>query len=399
MFKVKLTAPTTLLFLSLCFFSFCYEIMEAQGKTAKEISHEEKKLNKINSELNELTSKISLLKQQEESQFLKLDFINKKIEKHNTELRRYKKNLHETKKRKEKTKEETLTLNKRIKEKRKALQKRLIQLYKTGTLSEMELLFNSSGIKNYLKNKKYLQHLSRKDFEKIEEIDTLIKNQTVLRSKLEKEEKNIIKFQKLALQKRNDIYEEKTNKKKAINEIKKQKNYYFSKKKKLEEASKQVKRLISTLSRVKKPTSVVKKHIIIKDFYKTKGKLMWPIEGKVITHFGKEKSEVFGTYIYHDGIEIVSHGEINVKSVFKGKVLFNTPFENFGNMIVLDHGDGYYSLYAYLKKVLVDVGDVVDEGEKIALIGDNSIASSPTLYFEIRKRGNAINPEVWFQRN
>lgn len=83
-----------------------------------------------------------------------------------------------------------------------------------------------------------------------------------------------------------------------------------------------------------------------------------------------------------------------MRAVAAGKVAFSKPFRGFGNLLILDHGDGYYTLYAQASQLLHKVGDVVAAGDKVALSG---FGGNDTVYFEIRQRGTPLDPLQWLK--
>ena len=126
-------------------------------------------------------------------------------------------------------------------------------------------------------------------------------------------------------------------------------------------------------------------------FAKAKGRLPYPIRGSIIGQFGAEM--VGGAHA--KGITISGRPAAHVIAPFDGSVLFSGPFKNYGQLIILDHGDGYLTLLAGMETVNPAVGQQVLAGEPIGQI--KSI--KPELYFEIRYNGQAIDPTDWFMKS
>lgn len=127
-----------------------------------------------------------------------------------------------------------------------------------------------------------------------------------------------------------------------------------------------------------------------------KGKLSWPVEGKVVSRFGKQHHPDVDTYIYNNGIEIESTARKSVHSVARGKVVFAGDFTGYGRMVILDHQGGYFSIYANLGEILVKEKQRVKAFEAIGRL--DAFSDKVTLYFEFRKRGEAVNPMVWLRK-
>lgn len=127
-------------------------------------------------------------------------------------------------------------------------------------------------------------------------------------------------------------------------------------------------------------------------FSKQRGHLKWPVPGQVAVHFGKSRHPDLGTLHESQGIEIGCGSDVAVHAVWAGRVIFASAFKGYGNLLIVDHGDGYYSLYAQAKRLEKPVGATVAAGEEVARSG---FEGNPNLYFEIRQGGVPLNPEDW----
>lgn len=127
--------------------------------------------------------------------------------------------------------------------------------------------------------------------------------------------------------------------------------------------------------------------------------LLWPADGKVISQFGKEYREDLNTWIFRDGIKIAAKKASAVSAVAEGSVIFAGPFRSYGNVVILDHGKGFFTIYGFLQEFSVKVGDKVSAGGKVGLAGRDTQASSGTgqsaVYFEIRQGTTAVDPQDW----
>jgi septal ring factor EnvC (AmiA/AmiB activator) len=133
-------------------------------------------------------------------------------------------------------------------------------------------------------------------------------------------------------------------------------------------------------------------------FARFRGLLGWPVAGRVAVPFGNVRHPRFGTQVPHHGLEIgVSSGQ-EVRTVFDGRVVFSSWFRGYGQMIVIDHADGYLSIYGQVAERLVIAGQEVHQGDVIARSGDSGAFDSPGLYFEIRHDGKPEDPALWLRR-
>ena len=121
-------------------------------------------------------------------------------------------------------------------------------------------------------------------------------------------------------------------------------------------------------------------------FYTRKGRLPWPLDRPVISRSDNEKLP---------GIFLTADANTEVKSIYDGYVVFSDWFRSYGMLLIIDHGDGYMSLYANNEVLYKDVGDTVLSGERIAEVGNGGTSNNTGLYFEIRKFNQQLNPKLW----
>ena len=134
------------------------------------------------------------------------------------------------------------------------------------------------------------------------------------------------------------------------------------------------------------------------DFAKGQGQLDWPARGQVVGRFGLETHPRFGTQIHNDGMDIAVPVGTSVRAVAKGRVdVANDDFEGMGGMVVINHGDGFYTLYGHLSDVLVHNAQEVLPGAVIGRSGDAGSLKGPILHFEVRKGSSPLDPQNWLR--
>lgn len=120
--------------------------------------------------------------------------------------------------------------------------------------------------------------------------------------------------------------------------------------------------------------------------------LAWPVEGKLLKKFGASRADGM---LKWEGVLIGAPAGKAVRSVYHGRVVFADWLDGMGLLAIVDHGDGYMSLYGHNQALLKDVGEWVDPGEPLAQVGDSGGQEKTGLYFEIRKDGKPVNPQRW----
>ena len=133
------------------------------------------------------------------------------------------------------------------------------------------------------------------------------------------------------------------------------------------------------------------------DIRTVQGALAWPVQGKIIEQFGKQRNPKFSTVTFNNGLKIAAAPGTEVRAVFAGTVLFSQWFKGYGNLVILDHGNRVFSLYGNLKAPSVAVGDRVNAGQTIAGVGESEDAHSGYLYFEIRQDNKPEDPQKWLR--
>ena len=129
-------------------------------------------------------------------------------------------------------------------------------------------------------------------------------------------------------------------------------------------------------------------------FLEQKGRLAWPVDGALRTGFGKIRNSELGTMFESHGFEIAAVVGSPVRAVWGGKVLFASPFRGYGKLMILDHGEKYYSLYAHVARFEKQAGEQVAAGDLIAYSG---FEGRDALYFEIRRSGQPLDPKPWLK--
>lgn len=175
-----------------------------------------------------------------------------------------------------------------------------------------------------------------------------------------------------------------------LNSVKRKKQKSIEVVKELEEAATGLADLVKTLREGRQPDS-----LNAKGFAAMKGRLPRPVQGTLVSGFGKVRHPKFGTLTFNNGILIGAPEGRAVKNIYNGTVVYTGWLKGYGNIIIIDHGDGYYSLFAYLLKIMKEKGDVLTKGEVVGLVGSTGLESAPGLYFEIRERGVSRDPSAW----
>jgi septal ring factor EnvC (AmiA/AmiB activator) len=128
-------------------------------------------------------------------------------------------------------------------------------------------------------------------------------------------------------------------------------------------------------------------------FARLRGKLAWPVAGRLVASFGQTRAGG----VKWDGVLLAGTQGTPVRAVYHGRVVYADWLSGLGLLTIIDHGDGYLSLYGHNERLYKEVGERVTAGDTIATVGDSGGRPRPELYFEIRKAGKPVDPRPWFK--
>jgi murein DD-endopeptidase MepM/ murein hydrolase activator NlpD len=123
--------------------------------------------------------------------------------------------------------------------------------------------------------------------------------------------------------------------------------------------------------------------------------LIWPVQGEIISHFGRQRHPTLNTITENLGVEIKTKLGTPVFAVSDGEVQTITWQRGRGNIIIISHGEGFYTVYTNLSEIRVELSDIVKQGQIIGTVGDSGARDTPILHFQIWKNTHNLDPEEW----
>lgn len=133
-------------------------------------------------------------------------------------------------------------------------------------------------------------------------------------------------------------------------------------------------------------------------FERLKGRLPFPAAGQVEVGFGRIVDAQFGTVLLQKGIDLRAGAGTPIQAIAPGRVVHAAPLRGYGNLLIVDQGQGYFTLYAHLQTMERSVGELVQAGDRLGEVGDTGSLKGAYLYFEIRHHGTPLNPAEWLRR-
>ena len=287
------------------------------------------------------------------------------------------------------------------------LEQQLISAYMTGQHDLIKLVLNQENLSQITRAKSYYFYLNQA---RLASIENLKDTQQKLEGNLASQQQSLANLKTMhAAQKeiKKALTKQSKTRHKALKKLNKNLSYNESKiaqlttskanltqKLKQEQLDRHKRELAEAKAALNKKIRLRQKKNIYSNVAKSKGKLRWPIRGKVLATFGSQRSK----QVKWNGISISANEGEKVRATASGRVLFAGYFKGYGMLIALDHSDNYITLYGYNQTLLHKKGDVVLAGDAIALAGHSGGQDRNSLYFEISHKGKAQDPLKWLKK-
>ena len=282
--------------------------------------------------------------------------------------------------------------------------RRLVKIYKKGKLSNLEKIFSSTSWRQAVYRTKYLKIISEIDQKTYETIRSLLieigRQKLNLESALRKKRRLKREREKTLSQVRNKKRKEQRELTKIRRSQKDLKTYLTEKQAGIKQLEDILKKIRDDIARAEREERIRKQQMALKskEFPKLKGQLAWPAEGRVITKFGRQWNPKLKTTTENPGIDIKGKPGSEVRVVLSGVVTTITFIRGFGTTIIVDHGNGFYTVYSHVTNVEINEDSEVRAGDVIAYMGDSGSINGSQLHFEIYGEGKKLNPEKWLRK-
>ncbi|WP_444920423.1 murein hydrolase activator EnvC family protein [Microbulbifer sp. CnH-101-G] len=279
-----------------------------------------------------------------------------------------------------------------LQEARRSMQRRVEQeiaaAYRLGRQEQIKLLLNQQNPQNIARQLRYHDYFLQKRSRVIDNyLQTLASLETVSTS-IERE-RNSLQAERAQLQERQDkLRSAQQVRKRTLEKLAARLANGGGELKQLQGDRKRLQTLIDEVGRAIATLVNPDQH---KPFAKQRGRLQWPVQGRRANAYGQRRANG----ITWKGVTIRANEGEPVRAIHRGRVVFSDYLRGHGMLVILDHGDGYMSLYAHNQSLTRDIGEWVESGDTIARVGNSGGIAHSGLYFEIRHRGQAQDPTAW----
>ena len=265
------------------------------------------------------------------------------------------------------------------------LAKQLRSAYTTGQHDYLKLLLNQEQSEKIQRTISYYQYMNQARIDEIEQFKETITELIAVSNQHQEQIEHLQILKGEQNQQKIMLASNKEQRSKTLTALSKK---LLSSKQKLAKLTAEETNLNQALQKLE---SLIQAEIDLLGLSKLKHKLNWPIKGRLRRSFGSKKQG----YLTWKGVLMSAPIGRQVQTIHNGTILFSDWLKGYGLLTVIDHGNGYMSLYAHNQTLLKSVGDRVETGEPIALVGQSGGQDQPGLYFEIRHQGKAVNPKLW----
>jgi septal ring factor EnvC (AmiA/AmiB activator) len=365
---------------------------------SEKIKKERQVLEKLQSEIKEKKQRSEEAQRKEASVLQALDEADHRIKLRREGLMRVNEKLREKDHEIAETNISLQRLRERIAQREGSIRGRLRVMYKEGPNGQLKLLVASNDYNDLQVRVAALRWLSRREYQ-------LVEGYRDDQARLESTEARLLRargelqgYRQEIAAKLAAVKEERTKKDRLLARVRSEKVMYVKAVDELEKSAQRIEGLLRDFESRRKTTAATRMLPSGEGLARFKGRLGWPTEGDVVGFFGRQKHQKFDTYVQRKGIEIRANQGTVIWSVADGVVAFADWMRGYGLLMIVDHGEGFFSLYAHASKLLVNVGETVRSHQPIGEIGDTGLTGESTLYFELRQRGEAVDPLAWLTK-
>jgi murein hydrolase activator len=375
------------IFLLFCLFFSSNTVYASKNE---DMAHYQSKLERLQKSISKIQQHLKGSKKQRSDVLTELKTLDSEISQNSIKLNYLKKELRRIRKQKQKLEKELHQLNKQLKAQRAILSEQMRSAYSMGHQQNLKMLLNQQDPSEVGRAQTYFNYFNRARTQQIHVFLDSIKRKKQAESELKQTlstQNQLLKDQKDKTRKRQKQRAQRKNLLAELSDkIKNQENTLSS----LEDSRGRIENLLKSLGELLAdiPTSPSEN----KPFKSLKGQLPWPVKGRFLGKFGQSKN--YGDLKWNGVLIKAKHGT-PIQAVSHGRVAFSDWLQGFGFITIIDHGDGYMSLYGHSESLFKQTGDWVSAGEVIASAGDSGGQPQSGVYFEIRSRGKPVNPLKW----
>ena len=364
-----------------------------------ELQYQNKVINALNEEIQQLRSKINKAETRERSTVKRISDLD-------LEISLTEKLIQALKKEEEKTRARIFQLKENIQKNENELEilraryeQRIVNAYLKGQLTDLERVFSSTTWRQAMYRTHYLKIISeieQKLTKKIEIGQQKLELEVVLRSNLNlkrDKERQMSSYRNMRINREKELNRIRSDKKSLV-------NYIDEKEAGIQQLESIIKKVLEDKARFEREERIRQQQQILKtkSFKALKGNLPWPAQGRIIAKFGRQWNPKLKTTTDNPGIDIKGQPGSAIRSIMNGVVTTITYIRGYGTTIIVDNGGGFYTVYSHVTNIQTHVDSEIRAGDVIAYMGDSGSINGSKLHFEIWGKGQKLDPEKWLTK-
>ncbi len=275
---------------------------------------------------------------------------------------------------------------------RSALIRQIRAAYAMGRQERLKILLNQQDPELVSRMLVYYDYFNRARFQRMSQIHEIVLALKQSAAKLEAERLRLVELNAQELDEQRRLSESRLHRQQLVTSLGEDISSKTQRLRILEKDALRLQRLVEQLqdAQTLQPLDEAEQQ----SFNSLKGQLSWPTKGRLAAGFGQSK----GGNLKWDGVMISAPEGDEVRAVHRGRIAFSDWLRGFGLLVIVDHGDGYMTLYGHNQSLFKEIGEWVEAGEALALVGNSGGREQSGVYFGIRVRGKPVNPKRWCQR-
>lgn len=369
---------------------FCVVFFVCHTAFANEIENQRGSLQQVKKQITDTAGQLEKKKADERSALQQLEHLDNQISSNNAALNSAAISVKDSRKKIKELKEKILRYQIILGRSQKSVEKRLKALYTSGDISSLRLAFSTETPLELAENMNFLSRISSHDKDLLtsyrQRMAQLHRTQEDLEQQIEQQQQT---FQQQK-DKKQQLAQSRSQRKQLIATIRRDATSLSGLLAELEDRSARMTELIKSME--KKQALAYQPRANSRSFLSGKGTIPWPSSGAVRSNFGTQKDKSFGSQYKSNGLVIAAVPGTQIKAIWPGRIAFSSPFKGYGNLIIVDHGNQYYSLYAQAAHLNLAVGTDVAQGDVITTSG---YEGRDSYYLEIRHAGTPVDPRKW----
>ena len=392
------------IFITAIFVFSCVNLFYPQNEDRdfnEELRYQNEAINSLKSEIKKLRSKVKTAESRERTAVNRITSIDKEITLTGKLINSLKNEEEKTRIKILKLKNDILKNENELEAVRNRYEKRVMNSYLKGSLTELEKVFSSTTWRQAMYRTYYLKIISDIEKKMAKKIEKLLVDISRQKVELEVVLRNNVNLKR---DKEGQISSYRTmriDREKELNRLRSDKKalstYINEKEAGIKQLENIIKRVLEDKARFERELRIRQQQEALrtKSFASLKSQLPWPAEGRIITKFGRQWNPQLKTTTENPGIDIKGKPGSPIRTVLGGVVTTITYIRGYGTTIIIDHGGGFYTVYSHVANIQTNVDSQVRNGDVIAYMGDSGSINGSKLHFEIWGKGQKLNPEEW----